>query len=265
MAPPPQMECSHEQCEFVTPANIPSYELVIKALELHTMSVHTSSQSHAQVNSKIEKPRRPSLSVGLSESDWSFFVTKWKRYVRQTKVSGQQLVDELWSCMDTDLEKLAFGDGSPHSDEDTLLQKIKTLAVTTLHPSLHAVTLHQMKQEANETTKAYSTRVRATAYNCCLEKVCTKSECSEKISFVEETCYHVVLAGLYDSEMRDRALTQAMLGSIKDLPSLLNFTTAEESACQSIPQVGAMQRNKTFSKETPKYKCGYCGLPQHGP
>ena len=262
MAPPPQMECSNEECEFSTPANIPSYELVLKALELHTMSVHSSQQSQTQtVSAKTEKPKRPSLSTGLSESEWAFFLTRWERYVRQTKVSGQALVDELWSCMDSDLEKLAFGDSTPYSDQESLLKKIKTLAVTTLHPSLHAVALHQMKQNVSESTKAYSTRVRATAYNCCLEKACSRDGCSEKVSFVEETCYHVVLAGLQDTDMRDRALTQAMLGTIKDLPSLLNFAIAEESARQPTSQVGALQRKS----KTTQFKCSHCGSAQHGP
>ena len=65
--------------------------------------------------------------------------------------------------------------------------------------------------------------------------------------------------------MRDRALTQAMLGNIKDLPSLLNFTAAEESARQPTPQVSALQRGKTPNKEGSKYKCGHCGYQQHGP
>ena len=50
------------------------------------------------------------------------------------------------------------------------------------------------------------------------------------MTYVEETCYHVVPAGLQDQDLRDRALTQTMLGTIKDLPTLINFTTAEESA-----------------------------------
>ena len=155
---------------------------------------------------------------------------KWERYKRQTALSEPELTDELWACMDSDLEKLAFSDGSENLTSDTLLEKIKSLAVTTLHPSVHVVTLHQMKQNDQETTKAFSARVKGTANNCDLQKRCPKPGCGEVVSFNDETCYHVVMAGLVNQDLKDKVLTQAMLGVIKDLPTLLNFAAAEESA-----------------------------------
>ena len=72
--------------------------------------------------------------------------------------------------MDADLEKLAFGDSTRNDNGEDLKKKIHNLAVTTLHPSLHAVNLHQMVQQQGESSKAFSMRVRATAYNCNLVK-----------------------------------------------------------------------------------------------
>ena len=77
MAPPQPMQCSSGSCEYETPVNIPTYELVIKALELHVQSVHTrNNASHGQ--SKVEKPKRPTVSTGFSESDWQFLSTSGK-------------------------------------------------------------------------------------------------------------------------------------------------------------------------------------------
>ena len=68
-------------------------------------SVHTrNNASHGQ--SKVEKPKRPTVSTGFSESDWQFFVHKWERYSRQTQIQESQLTDELWSRMDDELETL---------------------------------------------------------------------------------------------------------------------------------------------------------------
>ena len=243
MAPPPGIDCSDAECSYTTPANIPSYELILKALELHVKTAHTKQVS-GQANQKTEKPKRPSISTGLSESEWTFFISKWERYVRQTKVEGQQLLDELWNCMDEDLEKLAFGDNMVATGAQDLLSKIKCLAVTTIHPSLHVVNLHKMTQNHDEPTKAFSARVRAVAVNCELKKPCSNGACSEIVSYIEETCYHVVMAGLVDADMKDRALTQAMLGAISDLPTLVNFATAEESARQSTKTEVSAVRNK---------------------
>ena len=263
MSPPQPIDCSDESCSYSTPANIPTYELIIKTLELHVKTVHQIQSSSEPSHTKTEKPKRPVITTGLSESEWSFFTSKWTRYVRQTRVSGQQLLDELWTCMDTELEKLAFADNLTATDQESLLQRIKSLAVTTLHPSIHVVNLHQMRQNNEETTKAFSARVRSVAANCNLEKKCTGSACTEIVSYIEETCYHVVMAGLHDQDMKDRALTQAMLGAIKDLPTLVNFATAEESARKTATKSEISAMNK--AKQPPnKRKCSHCGQAQHG-
>ena len=129
MSPPQPIDCSDESCIYSTPANIPTYELIIKALELHVKSVHQIQSPSEPLHTKTEKPKRPVITTGLSESEWSFFTSKWTRYVRQTKVSGQQLLDELWTCMDTELEKLAFADNLTTTDQESLLQRIKSLAL----------------------------------------------------------------------------------------------------------------------------------------
>ena len=77
MSPPSSMSCSSGTCEFSTPANIPTYDLVIKALELHVLTVHTRQENVQSHGPRTEKPKRPTVATGLSESDWSLFITKW--------------------------------------------------------------------------------------------------------------------------------------------------------------------------------------------
>ena len=116
MAPPTPMHCSHASCDYVTPVNIPSYDLVLKALEIHNSSHLSQTRAvHEQVP-KSEKPKRPVVTSAMSESDWTFFLHKWDRYVRQAKLSGQNLLDELWSCLDSEVERLAFNDGTNATD-----------------------------------------------------------------------------------------------------------------------------------------------------
>ena len=95
-----------------------------------------------------------------------------------------------------------------------LLPAIKKLAVTSLHPSVHVVALHQLRQDSSESTKAYSARVKGLAKNCNLVKTCTRDGCSEKVSSVQETCDHVVMAGLASEELKEKVLTQPMLGVV---------------------------------------------------
>ena len=102
--------------------------------------------------------------------------------------------------------------------------------MTTVHQSLHVVELHKAKQNTEETVKAFSARVRGIAKNCGLSKTCTKTGCSETVSYLEETCYHVVMAGILDDDLRQKILTQAMMGTVNNLPTLLEYAAAEEAA-----------------------------------
>jgi len=146
------MECSFPDCEFSTPPAIPTYELLLKALELHVRTAHTTQQHGSQTPNlaKTEKPKRPSITLNMSESDWIFFEHRWTRYRRQSNIQGQQISDELWACMDHELERLAFQDGIRTENPDQLLIHIKNLAVTTVHTALHVVALHELKQTDTE-------------------------------------------------------------------------------------------------------------------
>lgn len=234
MTPPHSMTCSFPECQFSTPQGIPTYELALKSLELHIQALHNASPTRKETP-KLEKPKRPTISSNMSENDWIFFQHKWSRYKRQATISGQQIIDELWACLETDLERLAFQDGLDETDPDKLLDAIKSLAVTTVHPAIHVVSLHETKQRPDETVKAFSARVKGVAKNCNLKKTCPKSGCSEMVSFTEETCYHVVLAGIHNEELREKVLTQAMVGSVKNLSTLIEYATAEESSKHKTP------------------------------
>ena len=215
---------------------------------------------------KVEKPKRPQIQANMSEGDWLFFENKWTRYVRQSGITGQQLLDEIWACLDSDLERLAFQDGMEENDPEKLLAAVKTLAVTTVHPALHVVSLHEMRQMPDETVKAFSARVRGVAKNCNLTKQCSKQNCSETISFTEETCYHVVLAGIHNEELREKILSQAMVGSVKNMSTLLEYAAAEEAAKQkSPPRTVSAMSPKTTAKIQTNRKCLGCNQPIHGP
>ena len=256
MTPPPSMECSFDGCEFITPPAIPTYELMVKALELH-IQAHTYEKSKIV---KVEKPKRPTLTVNMAETDWTFFEHKWERYKRQSGITGQQVIDEVWACLDADLERLAFQDGIHSTNGEELLQKIKSLAVSTVHPSLHVVNLHSLQQSDSETVKAFSARVRGVAKNCNLTKQCTSASCTENVSFEEETCYHVTMTGIRHEELKEKILTQAMIGGVKDLPSLLEYATAEESAKLRHP----VRAVAAVTKQGSQKKCFSCGQACHG-
>ena len=88
MPAPSPMQCTSQDCTFSTPAGIPTFELIIKTLEVHLQAAHalnTTNVSNGASQVKAERPKRPSVKIGLNESDWDFFKHKWDSYSWQTK------------------------------------------------------------------------------------------------------------------------------------------------------------------------------------
>ena len=143
----------------------------------------------------------------------------------------QDILDELWSCMKGDLKRLAFDQGGKDNltTEILMIARIYSLAVLELHTAVHTIHLHEAKQNKEESTKAFAARVQGIASSCNLTKLCTCRE-PVTVSFMEETVYHVVLAGLRDTEMQERCLAAAYLKSVTNLQQLLQFAALKSPA-----------------------------------
>ena len=180
MPAPARQPCSAPGCEFQTPEGIPNWELLTQQLDIHTRSAHPAPVANAgpsgggRLSSKTAKKNRPSITNQMSEEKWRFFLDEWSRYKRQTTVTDQELLDELWNCMTDDLRQLAFAEGGTTNltTEQQMTTRIKSLAVVSLHSSVHVVHLHEMRQQSDENVHAFATRVRGIGSSCSLQKKC---------------------------------------------------------------------------------------------
>ena len=233
-------------------------------------AVHITNSSTSAAPSKVDKRPLPEASQDMSEHEFRFFESEWNLYKRATGIQGQTLVDELWSCMSSDLKKLAFdqGDVEALNTEDLMMKRIKSLAVAVLHTAIHTVRLHEASQIPEESCKAFAARVRGITSNCLLEKKC---ECGKDVSFLEETVYQVVHTGLRDRDLQEACTTQALLGNVKNISTLVEFCTAKESgqmsasvtvgAIKSAYKSGKFQQHPTQppAPTHPSGHCSHCG------
>ena len=243
---------------YSTPVEATDVATALQFMTLHTQQAHPAVPPSARPITKVETRSRPDVTMDTPEADWRFFLSEWEDYKRVTAISGQSVLDELWSCMKGDLKRLAFDQGGKETltTEPLMLARIKSLAVTELHTAVHTVMLHEAKQSPDETTKAFAARVQGIASNCNFTKTCT-CQPPTNVSFSEETVYHVVLAGLRDRDMQEKCLAAAYMKTVTNLPQLVQFCSAEESsrASGSSSLVGAMrssyQKNKRRGKSNP--------------
>ena len=79
MAPPPQQPCAVPGCDYVTPENIPTWELVIKQQEIHLKSKHADTlvnDGSCGQKGKLDKEVCPSITPHMTEESLRFIIDK---------------------------------------------------------------------------------------------------------------------------------------------------------------------------------------------
>ena len=75
MAPPAPLACGFSECDWTTPLNVPTWELVIRVMDQHILAAHgvTGQQGQGQGGgSRQERLPRPTLDTGITEADWTY-------------------------------------------------------------------------------------------------------------------------------------------------------------------------------------------------
>ena len=114
-----------------------------------------------QNSSKQDKHPRPIAKLEMLEHEFRFFQDEWASYKKSTGIQGNYLLTELWLTILPDLKQLTFDQGRKDSliTETMMMARIKSLAVSILHPAIHRVHLHEAKQSPDESMKTFAARV----------------------------------------------------------------------------------------------------------
>ena len=116
------------------------------------------------------------------------------------------------------------------------MDKLKSLAVTTLHYAVHLIALRDLQQGQTDVSRSFVARARATASNCGLTKPCNGYK--KDVSFIEETLFGVVFAGLHAGNIQQKILSLATMKTITNLEQLIVYVAAEESGRSERCQLG---------------------------
>ena len=153
MAPPTPLQCQSPGCEYQTPSNTPSWEMMIQLLQLHDKNAHpAASLQSGSSNVKLEKLPRPVFSLNMTEAAWQFKVIEWNSYIGQASTTPENRVLQLRAACDEELRQRIYdsGDYSGLNTEDKFLARMKDLAVIRIHKSVHLMNLYRMTQESDE-------------------------------------------------------------------------------------------------------------------
>ena len=116
---------------------------------------------------KAEKIPRPQLKDECTDSDWSFFLYKWREYKDNTNLAGQQVTDQLRHCATVEIQRRVFEGGCDrNTTEADLLAALKRLCVRTQNRLVNIVEFGTLQQGQDEPVAALLARLKGAALNC---------------------------------------------------------------------------------------------------
>ena len=263
----PVIKCPIPDCDFETD----DVDAVIVAALLTT---HATTHSTNHVSTKVEKVKRPTVSLAGTSEDWAYFLSRWKDYTDATKITGKDLIVQLLECCDETLRKdltRTAGGSLTNKTEAEVLAAIKVLAVREVNTMVARVTLHNMRQDRDETIRSFGARARGQAGVC--KFLITCPHCDGEVNYTEAVLRDVVTRGLADPEIQ-----LDLLGGLEGLQDMsleqvLQFIEAKEGGKRSASKLvdthgaeaAASTYRRTKNKKPDKLEhCSYCDKTGHG-
>ena len=164
MAPPPPLPCSAEGCDWTTPPNVPTWELITTLMGQHTQAAHPVGGQGGNGGGKQERLPRPALDTGITDADWTFFESQWVRYKRSTRLLGQDAIDQLWACASEELGRQCHDAGAnKDTTEKELLVMFKRCSIRAQNKLVNVVEFLNLCQEPEEAASKFISRVKGQA------------------------------------------------------------------------------------------------------
>ncbi|XP_057308892.1 uncharacterized protein LOC130647152 [Hydractinia symbiolongicarpus] len=162
----PSVSCPVPGCTYTTP----DLDAVIIAALLTThATTHSNQPTSVSPTAKIERVRRPTVTLAGTSEDWKYFLTRWIEYKTATKITGRDAVLQLLECCDEqlrrDLTRSTTGMLAEKS-KDVILASMKSLAVREENVMVARVALNNMNQDPDEPIRSFGARLKGQAGVC---------------------------------------------------------------------------------------------------
>lgn len=279
----PSVSCPVPGCTYTTP----DLDAVIIAALLTThATTHSNQPTSVSPTAKIERVRRPTVTLAGTSEDWKYFLTRWIEYKTATKITGRDAVLQLLECCDEqlrrDLTRSTTGMLAEKS-EDVILASMKSLAVREENVMVARDALNNMNQDPDEPIRSFGARLKGQAGVC--KYVIPCPSCSHDVDYTEQILCDVLGRGISDPDIQLELLGHTNQDMC--LEEVLKFVETKEAGKRSATrlidhhQAGAVhsqyRRGKRDSFNKPKEdndtnrdtkrdsgsKCGYCGTNCH--
>ena len=258
-------QCFYDECEFKT-ADLSDETIMNQHLYTHMQIKHGYIQgsSQNQQPDKTEKLKKPTINMGCTLEDWTFFISEWVDYKKLGKPSTSDLSRILIQCCEIDLRRhlhRSYGSLGEKSEED-VLEIIKQHAVQIENIVVSRVSLLEMKQDRDEPVRNYVARLKGQA-SICNYTIKFKPDCGcnkeYDVNYMEEQVRDVLAHGLADNEIRIDILSD--VNQDMNLDTVVQLIEAKEVGKKSASQLSNTHKisavKSSYKRESRQFQPGY--------
>ena len=193
------LKCPVPECTYETGSS--SEIVTVPLLQAHT-TTHAATRTPSHHAPKLE---RPSIDIGVSAEEWTLFERRWKMYVRSMGTDNWDKTSQLFQCASSELGDtvLRTNNNVVDKSEEEMLATMKALAIIPVAIMVVRAELLAMHQDRHETIRWFFLQSTWKGGNL---RYSTQHKCQcgllNSIDFMETIVHDVVIAGLYDEDIR---------------------------------------------------------------
>ena len=230
------MECPFPECPYATPEDA-SEAQSIAYLSAHQIAHMPGARQATATN--VSTPRgpkldRPMVDVGVSLEEWNVFTRRWDAFVLGSGLDKDACSSQLFQCAAESLGDALLKSNPNIVSQATknLLDAMKRLAVIAVAPGVLRAELMQMRQDRDETFRAYAAKVRGKAETCGYVDPCPN--CHRDVDHTDSMIRDVLIAGVSDLDIRRDVLSTENILQ-KPINDIVSLVEAKEMARNALP------------------------------
>ena len=200
---------------------------------------------------KLERPR---VDIGVTTEGWNVFTRRWEVFRTGSGIDEASAPSQLFQCAGTELgdSLLKANPNAASASLQDLLAAMRSLAVIPVATGVLRTELLQIRQERDETFRAFSARVRGKAETCEFEATCG---CGRSVDYTDHLVRDVLLNGINDPDIRREVLgTKDILKTpVNDVIALVEGKEMARNALpsSSLSAISSFRRQQNPALVTP--------------
>ena len=198
------IRCSVPGCSYTS--DDVSEALAIALLTNHGLAHQIAPRGDAPRGPKLDRPK---VDVGVTIEEWNIFLRRWTWFKDGSHIDDVSAPSQLFQCAGPDLgDRLLTSDANIASKTVAqILAAMRSLAVVPVAASVLRSELLQLRQDRDESCRAFAARVRGKAEACaffarCQHRCQCGEVCTGNVDYTDNVIRDILLNGIYDLDIR---------------------------------------------------------------